>query len=58
MNTAVAKSYQENSFLWSDMTHYRRTSVICQALVHQSELLLYFSDGAHELHDQFLAFTL
>ena len=58
MNTAVAKGYQENSFLWSDMTHYRRTSVICQALVRQAELLLDGSDGAQERHDQFLAFTL
>jgi hypothetical protein len=58
MNTAVAKGYQENSFLWSDMTHYRRTSAICQALVHQAELLLDGSDGAQERHDQFLAFAL
>jgi hypothetical protein len=58
MNTVVAKGYQENSFLWSDMTHYRRTSATCRALVHQAELLLDGSEGAQERHDQFLAFTL
>jgi hypothetical protein len=58
MNTVVAKGYQENSFLWSDMTHYRRTSATCQALVHQAELLLDGSDGAQDRHDQFLAFTM
>ena len=58
MNTVVAKGYQENSFLWSDMTHYRRTSALCQALVHQAELLLDGTDGAQDRHDQFLAFAL
>ena len=58
MNTVVAKGYQENSFLWSDMTHYRRTSATCQALVHQAALLLDGTDGAQDRHDQFLAFTL
>jgi hypothetical protein len=58
MNTVVAKGYQENSFLWSDMTHYRRTSATCQALVHQAELLLDGTDGAQDRHDQFLAFAL
>src|SRR6478672_10758619 len=38
MNTVVAKGYEANSFLWSDMTHYRRTSTMCRALVHQAEL--------------------
>jgi hypothetical protein len=58
MNTVVAKGWSENDFLWSDMTHYRRTSAICQALVHQAELLLDGSDGAQDRHDQFLAFAL
>ena len=38
-NTVVQKGWQEDSFLWSDMTHYRRTSAICQALVRQAEAL-------------------
>lgn len=58
MNTVIAKGWAENSFLWSDMTHYRRTSATCQALVHQAELLLDGSDGAQDRHDQFLAFAL
>jgi hypothetical protein len=58
MNTVVAKGFQENSFLWSDMTHYRRTSALCRALANQAELLLDGTDGAQDRHDQFLAFTL
>jgi hypothetical protein len=58
MNTVVAKGWSENSFLWSDMSHYRRTSAVCQALVHQAELLLDGTDGAQDRHDQFLAFAL
>jgi hypothetical protein len=58
MNTVVASGFQENSFLWSDMTHYRRTSALCRAFVHQAELLLDGTDGAQDRHDQFLAFTL
>jgi hypothetical protein len=58
MNTVIAKGWSETSFLWSDMTHYRRTSATCQALVHQAELLLDGTDGAQDRHDQFLAFAL
>jgi hypothetical protein len=58
MNTVIAKGWPEISFLWSDMTHYRRTSATCQALVHQAELLLDGTDGAQDRHDQFLAFAL
>jgi hypothetical protein len=31
-DTCVNKGWQENTFLWSDMSHYRRTSAMCQAL--------------------------
>jgi hypothetical protein len=58
MNTVIAKGWPEISFLWSDMTHYRRTSATCQALVHQAELLLDGTEGAQDRHDQFLAFAL
>ncbi len=58
MNTVVAKGWSENDFLWSDMSHYRRTSATCQSLVHQAELLLDGTDGAQDRHDQFLAFAL
>lgn len=58
MNTVVAKGYPEENFLWSDMTHYRRTSAICQALVHQAELLRDGTDAGQERYEQFLAFSL
>ncbi len=46
MNTVVAKGYPEGAFLWSDMTHYRRTTATCQALVHQAQLLRDGSEGS------------
>ncbi len=58
MNTVVAKGYPEENFLWSDMTHYRRTSATCQALVRQAELLHDGSDGGGDRYQQFLAFAL
>jgi hypothetical protein len=58
MNTVVQKGYPEENFLWSDMTHYRRTSVTCQALVRQAEKLHDGSRSGGEKFQQFLAFTL
>lgn len=58
MNTVVAKGYPEDNFLWSDMTHYRRTSAICQALVHQAELQRDGTDEGQQRFEQFLAFAL
>ncbi len=58
MNTVVAKGYPEGAFLWSDMTHYRRTTSTCQALVHQAQLLRDGSDGSEDRYEQFLAFTM
>ena len=58
MNTVVAKGYPEENFLWSDMTHYRRTSATCQALVRQAEKLHDGSDGGGDRFQQFLAFAL
>ena len=58
MNTVVAKGYPEGAFLWSDMTHYRRTTATCQALVHQAELLRDGTEGGEERYEQFLAFTM
>ncbi|MEP6665164.1 MAG: hypothetical protein ABJA81_01835 [Nocardioidaceae bacterium] len=58
MNTVIAKGWPEDSFLWSDMTHYRRTSATCQALVKQAEG---FRDGTpegEERFEQFLAFSM
>jgi hypothetical protein len=53
MNTVVQKGYPEENFLWSDMTHYRRTSATCQALVRQAEKL---HDGTKDGGDQFQQF--
>jgi hypothetical protein len=58
MNTVVAKGYPEESFLWSDMTHYRRTSATCQALVHQAELQRDGTKAGEQRREQFLAFAL
>jgi hypothetical protein len=58
MNTVVAKGFPEENFLWSDMTHYRRTSATCQALVAQAEKLHDGSDDGGEKFQQFLAFAL
>lgn len=58
MNTCVAKGWSEESFLWSDMTHYRRTSATCQALVHQAELQRDGTEEGEERFEQFLAFAM
>ncbi len=58
MNTVVAKGYPEENFLWSDMTHYRRTSATCQALVGQAEKLRDGTPDGGEKFQQFLAFAL
>ncbi|MFB9236609.1 zinc dependent phospholipase C family protein [Plantactinospora siamensis] len=58
MNTVVAKGFPEDSFLWSDMTHYRRTSALCQALVAQAQAQLDDSDAGQERYEQFLAYAL
>ena len=58
MNTVVQKGWSEDSFLWSDMTHYRRTSATCQALVKQAEALRDDTPGGGDRFEQFLAFSL
>jgi len=55
-NTCVQKGFDEKLFLWSDMSHYRRPSSLCQALVKQSEILA--AAGKIEESEQFLAFAL
>ena len=56
MNTCVQKGYGEKLFLWSDMSHYRRPSALCQALMRQVDALA--ADGKSEESEQFLAFSL
>ena len=58
MNTCVQKGWSEDSFLWSDMLHYRRTSAMCQALVRQAEALRDESESGGDRYEQFLAFAL
>jgi hypothetical protein len=39
LNTCVQKGYGEKLFLWSDMSHYRRPSALCQSFVKQANLI-------------------
>ena len=39
LNTCLQKGYGEKLFLWSDMSHYRRPSALCQSFVKQANLL-------------------
>jgi hypothetical protein len=55
-NTCVQKGFDEKLFLWSDMSHYRRPSALCQAFVRQADALR--AAGHAEHADQFLAFAL
>jgi hypothetical protein len=65
-NTCVQKGWSEESFLWSDMSHYRRTSAMCEALIDQAEALRRGEDGGESVDaeeretrfGQFLAFAL
>lgn len=56
-NTCVQKGWSEDSFLWSDMSHYRRTSAMCRSLVKQAEALRHGEDGETRFR-QFLAFAM
>jgi hypothetical protein len=58
MNTVIAKGWSEDSFLWSDMTHYRRTSATCEALVRQAEAQRDGTDDGEQRFEQFMAFAL
>jgi hypothetical protein len=55
-DTCVQKGFDEKLFLWSDMSHYRRPSALCQAFVKQVDDLA--AAGLQDQADQFLAFTL
>ncbi len=56
-DTCVQKGWSENAFLWSDMSHYRRTSEFCRALVVEAEELRKGKDGDTRFR-QFMAFAL
>jgi hypothetical protein len=55
-NTCVQKGFDEKLFLWSDMSHYRRPSALCQAFVKQADELA--KAGQTDQSEQFLAFAL
>ncbi len=66
-DTCVQKGFDEKLFLWSDMSHYRRPSALCQAFVKQADLLagaagkekdLVKSANLQDQSEQFLAFAL
>jgi hypothetical protein len=55
-DTCVQKGYGEKLFLWSDMSHYRRPSALCQSFIKQVHALEDAGEAEHA--EQFLAFTL
>lgn len=60
-DTCVNKGWSENAFLWSDMSHYRRTTEMCSNLVKQAERLRASTNDPKENEnrfEQFLAFAL
>jgi hypothetical protein len=62
MDTCVQKGFDEKSFLWSDMSHYRKPSAMCRALVKQALDLKDEAErsgnGDDKRWQQFLAFAL
>jgi len=55
----MRKGYDEQAFVWSDMTHYRRTSVIPARLIKKASYMLADEDAvANEHGAQLLAFAL
>jgi hypothetical protein len=55
-DTCMQKGFGEKLFLWSDMSHYRRPSALCQAFIRQVDRLA--AEGLQEESEQFLAFSL
>jgi hypothetical protein len=55
----MRKGYDEQAFMWSDMTHYRRTSVIPAQLIEKARTMLSSEDTLTKEHgEQLLAFAL
>ena len=60
-DTCVNKGWSENAFLWSDVSHYRRTTAMCQNLFREAEALRSSTTDPKEgeqRFEQFLAFAL
>jgi hypothetical protein len=55
----MRKGFNENAFVWSDMTHYRRTSVVpAQLIVHARKMIGSEDRLTKEHGEQLLAFAL
>ncbi|MCJ1243056.1 hypothetical protein MMC30_000252 [Trapelia coarctata] len=55
----MRKGYDEQAFVWSDMTHYRRTTVVpAQLIVHARDMLKKDDKLTKEHGEQLLAFAL
>lgn len=55
----MRKGYDEQAFLWSDMTHYRRTSIVPARLIaHARQMMTSRDPQVREHADQLIAFAL
>ena len=55
----MRNGFDEQAFLWSDMTHYRRTSIVPTRLIAHARLMLQSSDPLTKEHgEQLMAFAL
>jgi hypothetical protein len=55
----MRKGYDEQAFLWSDMTHYRRTSIVpAQLIAHARRMMISRDPLVREHADQLIAFAL
>ncbi|WP_170133107.1 zinc dependent phospholipase C family protein [Arthrobacter livingstonensis] len=55
----MRKGFDEQAFLWSDMTHYRRTSMVPARMIAHARDMLRSDDAATREHaDQLIAFAL
>ncbi|MDA4117130.1 MAG: zinc dependent phospholipase C family protein, partial [Thaumarchaeota archaeon] len=57
-NTCVHKGWDEQNFLWSDNSHYRRTTRLARALIEQAESLRTTEQGGGDQFQQFMAFAM
>jgi hypothetical protein len=57
-NTCVHKGWDEQNFLWSDNSHYRRTTRLARALIEEAESYRTTQPGGGDKFQQFMAFSL
>jgi hypothetical protein len=56
-NTCIHKGFDEQNFLLSDLSHYRRTTRMAAALFAQAETLRSSPDDGETKYEQFMAFA-